>query len=101
MDDLFRFISVRPAQSADPSKTVSISGNTPFQEEVRSNFNTQTPPDQRWQIAFRVAEQQFLHYPQLITDITSLARYPQYHALYSRLAAQMAPGATGPQPNLV
>lgn len=84
MDDLFRFISVRPAQSADTAKTVSISGDTPFQEEARSNFGPQTPPEERWQIVRRVADQ-FVHYPQLVIDITSLAMYPQYHALRSRL----------------
>jgi len=86
VDDLFRFISVRPAQSADTAKTVSISGNTPFQKEARSNFGPQTPPEERWQIVRRVAEQ-FIHHLQLVTDITSLAMYSQYRELRSRLEA--------------
>jgi hypothetical protein len=85
MDDLFRFISVRAAQSATADGTVVISGNTPFQTEARSNFRPQTPPGERWQIVRRVAVQ-FANSPEVITDISSLKSYLQYHKLHTRLA---------------
>ncbi|PVH68745.1 hypothetical protein DL98DRAFT_629306 [Cadophora sp. DSE1049] len=47
MDNLFRFVSVRPAQKTE-AKSVNLQGKTPFQDSVRAELNPNLPAPQKW-----------------------------------------------------
>ena len=78
MDDLFRFISVRPPKDVDKVKTVSISGSTPFQEKARKAIGS--PKD-----ICRLAKE-------FVQDgVTPLTMHQQFTTLRSRLKTSCIP----------
>jgi hypothetical protein len=81
MDSLFRFVSVRPAQSSD-AKTVSIQGKTPFQDSVRAKLDPKASPDAKWEYVRNAAEA-YTAGPgsKVVTDIKSIALYDKYSRL--------------------
>ncbi len=84
MNDVFRFVSIRPAQSVDKAKTVSISGNTPFQEKARKAVTPGTPLEGCWKIVRQAAEE-FVRSTPIFNDVTSLALFKQFNTFRSRL----------------
>jgi hypothetical protein len=91
MDELFRFISVRPPQTTD-AKTVSIQGDTPFQHAVRSQLPPNATPADKWKITRSWADT-YARKPdfEIVADIKSLALADKYKQLRLALASLTAP----------
>jgi len=101
MDDLFRFVSVRPAQASD-AKTVSIAGDTPFQETVRGHLELNMPPEEIWAFV-RMEAQRYVGNTtdRVVTNIKSLNFYEQYTQLRSSLASPDGPDDFGSLNNAI
>lgn len=81
MDELFRFTSVRPAQTT-VTKTISISGNTPFQDHVRSRMDPKLSPEGKWTFVRSVAEEWVSRSDfKIVTDASSLSFNDEYKTL--------------------
>ncbi|KAF1995194.1 hypothetical protein P154DRAFT_566883 [Amniculicola lignicola CBS 123094] len=88
MDDLFRFVSVRPAQTSE-AKTVSIQGKTPFQDFVRSGLDLNSSAEYKWQFMVSTANEYTIGAggdEKVVQKTESLAWYQSYANLRSTLA---------------
>jgi hypothetical protein len=95
MDDLFRFVSVRPPQTTD-AKSVSIAGRTPFQDFVREDFDEAATPAEKWRYVREAADRwirpsDFSERPRrVITNIKQLSLWQKYSRLRTVLATRTA-----------
>jgi hypothetical protein len=90
MDELFRFVSVRPPQTTD-ANTVSIQGDTPFQSTVRSQIPDDATPSDKWTITRSWADTYARDTdPGIVSDIKSLTLIDKYNKLRQAIGSSSA-----------